>query len=161
MAYPPQSGPNAPNAKDDLRKQAVELRQAGYSVPGIVRELGVARSTAFQWTKHIPLVQDTAEAERRKAQTGQLAFRVHIHETADPDAAVVWWAEKIGVDPAVFGRSALKRHNPKTNRLHQGAAYHGCLRVDVRKSADLCWRIASVMEAVAGEPEGDPERWTG
>lgn len=27
----------------------------------------MARSTAYQWTKHIALVQDTAEAERRKA----------------------------------------------------------------------------------------------
>ena len=55
-----------PNAKDDLRARAVDLRNAGYSVPGIARELGIARSTAWLWTKHIPLADDTPEAHRRR-----------------------------------------------------------------------------------------------
>jgi transposase len=51
------------------RLRARELRQAGHSIPGIAQELGIARSTAYEWTKHIALVQDTVEAARRKAHS--------------------------------------------------------------------------------------------
>jgi hypothetical protein len=51
------------------RERARDLRRAGYSVPGIARELSIARSTAYLWTKDIPLMQDTAEAARRRAHS--------------------------------------------------------------------------------------------
>ena len=35
----------------------------------------------------------------------------------------------------------LKRHNPKTVRKNVGEGYHGCLRIDVRRSGDLYRRI--------------------
>ena len=225
-----------PTAKDDLRARAVDLRLTGHSVPSIARELGVARSTAFQWTRHIPLVQDTAEAQRRQAharmmtdarwerhrlerdeqrrellvesaaQIGalnerdllllgaviywcegskskpwrrseqihfvnsdvrlirlfmkfvasagyrveDLGFRVAIHETADPEAAVVWWAEQVGVEAGVFMKTTLKRHEPKTNRRNQGDDYHGCLNIVVRRGKRLYWLVESVMEVLEG-----------
>jgi Homeodomain-like domain len=236
-----------PNAKDELHARAVEMRNAGHSVPSIARELGVARSTAWQWTKHIPLADDTAEAQRRRAHAKRmtdarwarhrlerdeqrrrlvvesagrigalderdllllgsviywcegakvkpwgsgarvifinsdprlillflrflgsigigperLMFRVHIHETADHEGAIAWWAERVGVSPAAFHETTLKRHNPKTNRLHRGVDYHGCLRVEVRKSSDLYWRIVAAVEAIIGEPGEEPEGETG
>lgn len=56
-------------AKRDLRKQAEELRRQGWSVPGIAAELGVARSTAFEWTKHLPREGNEAAVARRKAHS--------------------------------------------------------------------------------------------
>ncbi len=55
-----------PNAKDDLRKVAIEMRNDGYSVPRIATELGVSKSTAYLWTKHLPLDRTPAEREERK-----------------------------------------------------------------------------------------------
>lgn len=40
-----------PNAKDELRARAVRLRREGWSVNDIAAELGVAKSTAWEWTK--------------------------------------------------------------------------------------------------------------
>src|ERR1044071_5322429 len=44
-----------PNAKDDLRDEAIELRGEGYSVPDIAAKLEVSKSTAYLWTRHLPL----------------------------------------------------------------------------------------------------------
>ncbi|MFF5295759.1 hypothetical protein [Paractinoplanes globisporus] len=55
-----------PNAKDDLRELAIELRRAGCSVPKIAVELSVSKSTAYLWTKHIPLDRTPAEREERQ-----------------------------------------------------------------------------------------------
>jgi transposase len=55
-----------PNAKDDLREVAIEMRNDGYSVPRIATELGVSKSTAYLWTKHLPLDHSPAEKEERK-----------------------------------------------------------------------------------------------
>jgi hypothetical protein len=40
-----------------------------------------------------------------------------------------------------FFTPALKRHNPVTVRKNVGETYHGCLRIDVKRSADLYRRI--------------------
>jgi hypothetical protein len=87
-------------------------------------------------------------------------FRVHIHETADAVAAVAYWADVIGVDPARFSRTTLKRHNPRTNRQNRRDGYHGCLVVTVRRSAYLYrqvegwWRGISGAVLVAGPLDG-------
>jgi hypothetical protein len=54
-----------PQAKDELGAEAVELRQNGCSVPDIARRLGVAKSTAFLWTRHLPLDPTPEHAEAR------------------------------------------------------------------------------------------------
>ncbi len=59
-----------PNAKDDLRARAVELRAAGWSVNDIALDLGVARSTAWQWVRHLPLDPESDRA-RMKRQKGK------------------------------------------------------------------------------------------
>ena len=55
-----------PRAKDDQRARAVELRETGRTVPEIAEELGVSKSSAYLWTRHIPLDATPAEAEARR-----------------------------------------------------------------------------------------------
>ncbi len=71
-----------------------------------------------------------------------LIFRVFIHENADIEAAQQFWAEVTGGSPSQFRRPTLKRHNPKTVRMNVGETYHGCLRIDVRRSGELYRKIA-------------------
>jgi predicted transcriptional regulator len=71
----------------------------------------------------------------------QLRYRIYIHETADIGAAERYWLAVTGADQAHFHRPTLKRHNPKTVRRNTGDEYHGCLRIDVQRGADLYQRI--------------------
>ena len=71
-----------------------------------------------------------------------LSFRISIHERADVDRAMAFWADVVGVSAAQFQRTTLKRHQPSTNRRNTGTAYVGCLIVNVRRSTDLNRRIA-------------------
>jgi transposase len=77
-----------------------------------------------------------------------IVYRVYIHESADVAGAERFWLEVTGADPALFRRSALKRHHPQTVRKNVGADYRGCLRVDVRQSTDLYRRIEGWTRAV-------------
>ncbi|MFC6015052.1 helix-turn-helix domain-containing protein [Plantactinospora solaniradicis] len=65
---PPPEWTKRPNAKDELRARAIQLRGTGWSVPDIAVELGVARSTAYQWVRHLPLDADPAAAARRRQE---------------------------------------------------------------------------------------------
>lgn len=71
----------------------------------------------------------------------RVRFSLHIHENADVDAAVRYWADLVGAAPEEFGTTVLKRHNPKTVRKNLRDEYRGCLHIAVRKSADLYRRI--------------------
>jgi transcriptional regulator with XRE-family HTH domain len=55
-----------PNAKDDLRNEAIELRKQGWSVNDLAQRLGVAKSTAWVWVRHIPLDPDTERAREKQ-----------------------------------------------------------------------------------------------
>ncbi|WP_241825701.1 helix-turn-helix domain-containing protein [Micromonospora sp. CB01531] len=66
---PPPEWTRRPNAKDALRAEAVRLRAGGRSVNEIAQQLGVAKSTAYQWVKHLPLDPDDAAAQRRRARS--------------------------------------------------------------------------------------------
>lgn len=70
-----------------------------------------------------------------------LVFRVYIHENADAEAAQRSWLAVTGTQPDQFRSPVLKHHNPKTIRTNVGEDYHGCLKVDVRRSAALYRRI--------------------
>ncbi|MBU2662977.1 helix-turn-helix domain-containing protein [Actinoplanes bogorensis] len=73
-----------PNAKDDLKERAIELRLEGATVPAIALEVGVSKSTAYQWTKHLPLDQtpeQAAERERRRvARMDEVRWEPHRKE---------------------------------------------------------------------------------
>lgn len=70
-----------------------------------------------------------------------LAFRVYIHESADKESARRFWIEVTGAPSESFRTPTIKRHNPKTVRKNVGEDYHGCLRIDVHRSADLYRKI--------------------
>jgi hypothetical protein len=90
---------------------------------------------------------DTADVTREA-----LVFRVYIHETADVQAAQQFWLDVTGAHPSQFRRPALKRHNPSTVRRNVGVGYHGCLRIDVRRSSNLYRQIEGWAAAVMVPP---------
>jgi hypothetical protein len=77
-------------------------------------------------------------------------FRIQIHESADVDAAEAYWAGVVGIGVADLKRTTLKRHNPKTVRYNIGEDYHGCLTIDVRRSAALYELVEGAWRAIGG-----------
>ena len=215
-----------PNAKDDLRAKARDLRKQGLDYEEIVAELGVSKSSVSLWARDLPRPPGLSYEERRKrsadgvrryweaerpmreaerqsarvaaaAQVGQLndreiliagaiaywcegvknkpyrrsdrvtfmnsdpmlirfflsflnaagvgfdrlIFRVYIHEQADAEAAQQFWLDVTQAHRDQFRGPTLKRHNPKTVRKNTGTGYHGCLRIDVRRSSGLYQQI--------------------
>jgi len=63
--------------------------------------------------------------------------RLLIHESADIASALRFWQRLTCLPAEQFRKPTLKRHNPKTVRKNTGADYHGCLAVNVRRSAEL------------------------
>jgi predicted transcriptional regulator len=92
-----------------------------------------------------------------------LIYQVQIHETADVDAAQTFWLNVTGADRAQFRRPTLKRHNPRTVRKNVGPDYHGCLRLEVRRSTVLYrqiegWATAAMAAAPASPTKADWSR---
>ena len=88
----------------------------------------------------------------------ELMCRVQIHEHADVDGAQEFWLGVTGLDAMQFRRPTLKRHNPKTNRKNTGDDYHGCLRIEVRRSTALYrkiegWAGAAMTSAMQHDEE--------
>jgi hypothetical protein len=67
----------------------------------------------------------------------RLICRVQIHERADVDGAQRFWQEVTGLPADQFREPTLKRHNPKTIRKNTADDYHGCLAINVLRSACL------------------------
>ena len=77
----------------------------------------------------------------------RVRYRVLIHENADAPAAERFWIGVTGAVPEQFNKPTLKRHNPKTVRKNVGDDYHGCLVIDVMRSAELYQRISGWASA--------------
>ena len=244
---PPPEWTRRPNAKDEVRARARELREQGLDYEEIVAALGVSKSSVSLWVRDMPrparlsyeetrrraaegvrrywaaerparearreairaaaaadigllsprdiliagAIAYWCEGAKRKtyrqaetvafinsdpdliklflrflstagAQSTQLGFRVHIHESADVAAAEQFWRTVTGAEAAQFHRTTLKRHNPRTIRKNVGADYHGCLIVSVRQSGDLYQRIEGWVRAATAllpapvTPSGQP-----
>jgi len=223
---PPPGWTLRPNAKDELRSKARELRSQGLDYEEIAAALCVAKSSVSLWGRDLPTPERLSYAECRKrsaegarryweterparearraaardaaaAEIGELihreiliagaiaywcegtknkpyrrsdrviftnsdpsliqfflrfldatgtprtdlTFRVFIHENADKESAQRFWLDVTGASPGQFLTPTLKRHNPKTVRKNVGNNYHGCLRIDVRRSTHLYRRI--------------------
>lgn len=82
-----------------------------------------------------------------------IVYRVCIHETADVTEAGRFWLEVTGAEGEQFRRPTIKRHQPRTVRKNVGVDYRGCLRVEVRRSADLYRRIEGWARAVMADTE--------
>lgn len=241
---PPQAWTWRPNAKDELRVKARDLRQQGLSYDDIVAELSVSKSTVSAWVADLPRPErlsydeccrrhseavarywaaERPQREARREAVGAAAiaevgalsdrevliagavaywcegaknkphrrhdrvsfinsdptlikfflkflevagagperfiFRIYIHESADTGAAQRFWLGVTQAHPAQFRNPTLKRHNPRTVRKNTGDDYHGCLRVDVRRSVDLYRQIEGWANAVMAEI-GDPAQAT-
>ncbi|MFD3424268.1 hypothetical protein [Streptomyces decoyicus] len=211
-----------PNAKDDLRERARELRKQGRTYDEIQLELGCSKSSISLWVRDLPkppprtpeeasaiarrgweATRKRRDEERRRTKQDatneigeptdrelfligvglywsegskskpyrlseraifinsdpdmirvyltwlrllgvsdeRLRFHVHIHESADVAAAEQFWADLTGADRSAFGKTALKKHNPKTVRKNVGEDYRGCLMIRVSQSAELYRRI--------------------
>jgi transposase len=166
-----------PNAKDDLREKARELRTRGLSYNEIVAQLGVSKSSVSLWVRDIPCPKRfryvhnkrrleglrkynearaavrTAETEAAAAEIGELTDREMLIAWAIAywcegtkskpyrQAAQRFWVEVTGVSPSQFRSPTLKRHNPKTVRMNVGGNYHGCLRIDARRSGEFYRKI--------------------
>jgi transposase-like protein len=83
-----------------------------------------------------------------------LTYRVHIHEAADVPEAERFWQRVTQADPRQFRRTVLKTHNPRTVRANVGDDYHGCLRVEVRRGADLYRQIDGWTSSIMAGPAG-------
>src|SRR5260221_1449534 len=83
----------------------------------------------------------------------QLIFRVYVHEDADVEAAQRFWLDVTRAQPDQFRHPVLKRHNPKTVRKNTGNDYHGCLRINVRRSTVL-YRTIEGWAAAVMAPRG-------
>jgi transcriptional regulator with XRE-family HTH domain len=233
---PPPDWTVRPNAKDELRAKARELRAQGMDYKEIATALGVAKSSVSLWVRDLPRPARLSYAECRKrsaegaqrywaaergvrearraadraaaaAQIGDLTdrelliagaiaywcegakskphrlaeqvnfinsdpdlimfflrfldmagvtrerlrYRVHIHETADVEAATRYWAALVRAETEQFHRPNIKRGNPRTRRKNVGAEYHGCLQIRVSRSCELYRQIdgwaAGIMAA--------------
>ncbi|MFF9865100.1 hypothetical protein ACF1G0_06710 [Streptomyces sp. NPDC013953] len=80
----------------------------------------------------------------------RMRFRLSIHESADVAQAERFWAELIGIDPSVFRKATLKKHNPRTTRRNTAETYRGCLVIYVTKSADLYRRMEGTWYGIVG-----------
>jgi transcriptional regulator with XRE-family HTH domain len=239
---PPQPWTWRPNAKDDLRAKARELRSQGLAYKQIAAQLGVSKSSISLWVRDMPrpdrlsyeecckrqaeavarywaTERPLREAEREAvsvaaaaqintlsdretiiagavaywcegaknkphrrhdrvnfinsdpvmmkfflrflqvagATRDQLIFRIYVHESADVAAAHRFWLDATQAQPNQFRRPTLKRHNPRTVRKNTGDDYHGCLRVDVRRSAGLYRKIEGWATAAMASVDSPDE----
>ena len=230
---PPPDWTRRPNAKDELRARARELRAQGLDYEEIAAALGVAKGSVSLWVRDLPRPARLSYAECRKrsaegvqrywaaerpvrearraaeraaasAQIGDLTdrelliagaiaywcqgakskpyrlaeqvnfinsdpnviifflrfldltgvtperlrYRVHIHETADVEAATRYWAALVKAEMEQFHRPNIKRGDPRTHRKNVGADYHGCLQIRVSKSCELYRQIDGWAEAI-------------
>jgi transcriptional regulator with XRE-family HTH domain len=88
----------------------------------------------------------------------RLIYQVQIHETADVGAAQRFWLNITGADPTQFRRPTLKRHRPTTIRKNTGDDYHGCLRLEVRRSTSLYRKIEGWASATMSAGEDSVSR---
>jgi hypothetical protein len=89
-----------------------------------------------------------AFTEQAGVSRERLRFCVHIHRSADAEAAIRYWADVTGAGPGQFYRTVLKRHDPRTAWPGVQADYHGCLQVSVTGSAALYREISGWAHGV-------------
>ena len=95
--------------------------------------------------------------DRAGVSRQRLRYSVHIHESADVEAATRYWASVTGAASEQFIRPVIKHHTPRTSRSFRNAGYHGCLRVSVTKSSALYREISGWAHGVMAAKRGDPK----
>ena len=82
-----------------------------------------------------------------------LAFRLHIHETAEIESAERFWLSLTRARPEHFRKRLELQQKPMTTRKNTGDDYRGCLRVEVMRSCELYRKIEGWASAVAASAE--------
>ena len=96
---PPPEWTRRPNAKDDLRAEARQLRTLGQDYEEIAAALGVAKSSVSIWVRDLPRVtrSSTAEGKERSAEgTRRYWAARRLAKEADRAAARTTAAPQIG-----------------------------------------------------------------
>ncbi|GAB2899673.1 hypothetical protein [Streptomyces mayteni] len=75
VGEPPPEWTRRPNAKDDLRARARELREAGRTYDEIVAELGVSKSSVSLWVRDLPKPATPPERLRRMSEARWEPYR--------------------------------------------------------------------------------------
>ncbi|QLQ39183.1 helix-turn-helix domain-containing protein [Micromonospora robiginosa] len=135
---PPPEWTRRPRARDDVRAEALRLRAVGRSVNQIAEQLGVAKSTAYQWVRHLPLDPDPVAAERRRAHSKAMTDARWGAYRESRDAAQA--AERARAAGVVGGLS-------ERDLLVLGAAIYWC---EGGKSKP--WRTQDRLEFVNSDP---------
>jgi hypothetical protein len=78
---------------------------------------------------------------------------LQIHETADVESAERFWLSPTKARPGQFRPTSLNQQNHTTTRKNAGDGYHGCLRVDVKRSCELYRKIEGWASAAAKAAE--------
>lgn len=71
---------------------------------------------------------------------------LYIHPSADLSAAREFWLGILTLPDSAL-RIYFKRHNAAPKRNNTGRDYHGTIRMDVRRSTDLNYRILGWIES--------------
>ncbi|MBO4139339.1 resolvase [Micromonospora tulbaghiae] len=79
--------------KPELHARALALRRAGCPVGEIARALDVAKSTAYLWTRHLPLDPELVHRRRRIAQQARADAQWSAHRAARDAARAAVVAE--------------------------------------------------------------------
>jgi hypothetical protein len=95
--------------------------------------------------------------DRAGVSRQRLRYCVHIHESADVEAATRYWARVTGAAPDQFLRPVIKHHTPRRPRPSGNADYHGCLRVSVTKSSTLYREISGWAHGIMTAKRRGPE----
>ncbi len=94
--------------------------------------------------------------DRAGVSPQRLRYRVHIHQSADVQAATRHWASVTAAVPGQFARPLIKRHEPRVSRT-ANTDYHGCLQVSVTKSSALYREISGWAHGVMTAKRSDAE----
>lgn len=78
-----------------------------------------------------------------------LLYSLYIHPSGNLNAAKEFWRSALGIPDAEL-RTYLKRHNPSPKRNNTGREYHGTMRIGVRRSTDLNYRINGWIQFIVG-----------
>jgi hypothetical protein len=91
---PPAESTGRPNAKDDLRERARQLRREGKSYNEIRAELGVAKSSVSLWVRDLPVPESARYVLNERRQEG--LRRYHDTRAAQRSAETAAAADEIG-----------------------------------------------------------------
>ena len=76
-----------------------------------------------------------------------LNYALYIHPDADIAEAERYWMLHLGI-PQTRLHTYFKRHNPSPRRKHVGRTYYGTMRMSVRSSTMLSYRITGWIRSV-------------